>query len=48
VRDGHIELPLTPGLGIEIDERAAQRNIEYQEELGGEFFHPSDGSVADW
>lgn len=48
VREGHIELPVAPGLGIEIDEHAAQRNIEYQEELGGEFYHGSDGSVADW
>jgi galactonate dehydratase len=48
VREGHIELPVGPGLGIEIDEDAAQRNIEYHEELGGEFYYPSDGSVADW
>ena len=38
VRDGHIELPVAPGLGIEIDEPAAQRNIDYNEELGGEFY----------
>ena len=48
VRDGHIELPQGPGLGFEIDEQAAQKNIEYQEELGGEFYYETDGSVADW
>jgi galactonate dehydratase len=48
VRDGHIELPVQPGLGFEIDERALEQEARYQEELGGEFYHPADGSVADW
>jgi galactonate dehydratase len=49
VEDGFIELPTKPGLGFEIDEEAAERNIDvYTEELGGEFYYPSDGSVADW
>jgi galactonate dehydratase len=48
VRDGHIELPTRPGLGFEIDEREAEQNRVYQEELGGEFYYPNDGSVADW
>ncbi len=48
VTDGYIELPDKPGLGFEIDEDAAQRNIEYTEELGGVFRHPIDGSVVDW
>ena len=48
VRDGHIELPQGPGLGFEIDAQAAEKNIAYQEELGGEFYHETDGSVADW
>ena len=48
VREGHIELPTAPGLGFEIDEAAAQKQIEYTEELGGEHYHESDGSVADW
>jgi len=48
VRDGHIELPTGPGLGFEIDEKEAQKNIEYREELGGEFYYETDGSVADW
>ena len=48
VRDGHIDLPMRPGLGFEIDEHEAEQNRTYQEELGGEFYHPNDGSVADW
>jgi galactonate dehydratase len=47
VVDGHIALPNKPGLGFEIDEKEAEQNIEYAEELGGEFYY-SDGSVADW
>jgi galactonate dehydratase len=45
---GYIELPTKPGLGFEINAREAERNIEYREELGGEFYHPVDGSVMDW
>jgi galactonate dehydratase len=49
VRNGHIDLPAGPGLGFEIDEAEACRNRDtYEEELGGELYHPSDGSVADW
>jgi galactonate dehydratase len=48
VVDGHIELPTQPGLGFEIDERALQEECAYREELGGEYYYESDGSVADW
>ena len=49
VVDGHIALPTEPGLGFEIDEgEAAQDCGIYEEELGGEYFYDSDGSVADW
>jgi galactonate dehydratase len=48
VRDGHIALPTAPGLGIEVDAREAEQHRTYVEELGGEHYHPSDGSVADW
>ena len=49
VRDGHIDLPTGPGLGFEIDESEAEKNCEEgREELGGEYYHASDGSVADW
>ena len=49
VTNGHIELPSRPGLGFEIDEEAAETDCGiYEEELGGEHFYESDGSVADW
>jgi galactonate dehydratase len=49
VKEGHIELPVQPGLGFEIDEReAAQNRGLAEEELGGEFYYEADGSVADW
>jgi galactonate dehydratase len=49
VKDGHIDLPTKPGLGFEIDEQEATQNRGvYDEELGGELYHPADGSVADW
>ena len=48
VVNGHIELPDQPGLGFEINESEAQKNIEYSEELGGEFYHETDGSIVDW
>jgi hypothetical protein len=48
VVDGHIALPTRPGLGFEINAAEAERNVTYSEELGGEFFHPADGSVVDW
>lgn len=48
VVNGHIELPTKPGLGFEINEDALNNTVEYREELGGEFYHPADGSVADW
>jgi galactonate dehydratase len=49
VKDGFIELPEGPGLGIEVDDKAATASVPgYVEELGGEFRHESDGSVVDW
>ncbi|MEC9377660.1 MAG: galactonate dehydratase [Candidatus Latescibacterota bacterium] len=48
VVDGHIDLPSKPGLGFEIDESVVTQHTEYTEELGGEYFYESDGSVADW
>ena len=49
VSNGHIELPTKPGLGFEIDEREAEQDCGiYEEELGGEFYYETDGSVADW
>ena len=49
VIDGHIDLPTKPGLGFEIDEKEAEQILDtYTEELGGEYYYESDGSVADW
>lgn len=48
IEDGHIALPTAPGLGIEVDEQEAARLTAYTEELGGEYYYPSDNSVADW
>lgn len=48
VRDGYIDLPTRPGLGIEIDEAFLKNTVTYTEELGGEHYYESDGAVADW
>jgi len=48
VKDGYIELPTVPGLGIDVDEKEAATLSKYREELGGEHFYDDDGSVADW
>ena len=48
VVQGYIELPNTPGLGIVVDEEAVRQQHKFTEELGGEWFHEADGSVADW
>ena len=49
VKDGYINLPTKPGLDFEIDEKEAEQNRGiYEEELGGEFYFDTDGSVADW
>lgn len=48
VKEGHIDLPVKPGLGFEIDEQEIQKQAIYREELGGEYYYETDGSVADW
>ena len=49
VVDGHIELPTKPGLGFEINAQEAEQTLDtYPEELGGEYYYDTDGSVADW
>jgi len=48
VKDGYVDLPTKPGLGIELDEQLLKEHCEYREELGGEYYHEADGSVADW
>jgi galactonate dehydratase len=48
VVNGYVELPTSPGLGLVINEAEVQKQHRYTEELGGEWFHEADGSVADW
>ncbi len=48
VKNGFVDLPTKPGLGIEIDEEFLKEQAIYHEELGGEHFYESDGAVADW
>jgi galactonate dehydratase len=45
---GHVALPTQPGLGFTVNEAEAQQNVEYREELGGQFYHPADASIVDW
>lgn len=46
IRDGHVELPTAPGIGIELDEAAAKKH-PYVPTDPARWFH-DDGSVADW
>ena len=49
VNNGFIDLPSTPGLGFDVVADAVEKDIGvFDEELGGELYHRSDGSVADW
>ena len=48
VKDGYIALPTKPGLGFDINEQEVQKRVKYKEELGGEYRHLADDSVADW
>lgn len=48
VKDGYIELPEKPGLGIEVDEEyVASHKLGMKPDVGI-WFHEDDGSVADW
>ncbi len=46
IRDGHIDIPTGPGLGIEIDEQALAEKIGHDWRNRERFFR--DGSVVDW
>lgn len=46
VREGYVYPPTRPGLGIEINERAAAK-YPFKPEAEQRYFHP-DGAVADW
>ena len=46
-KDGFVELPTGPGLGIELDEDALEDKIDHDWE-NPRSYHPDDGSVVDW
>src|ERR1700750_2462944 len=47
VRDGYVDLPTGPGLGIELDENALAGKINH-EWKNPEAYDAYDGSVVDW
>src|SRR5262245_1673172 len=47
VRDGYLDLPTGPGLGIELDENAMADKIGH-DWRNAETYDPDDGSVVDW
>jgi galactonate dehydratase len=47
VRDGYVDVPRGPGLGIEVDEEALQEHLEHDWQ-NARYFDPQDGSVVDW
>jgi galactonate dehydratase len=47
VRDGYIDVPTGPGLGIELDEEAMKDKIGH-DWRNPETYDPEDGSVVDW
>jgi galactonate dehydratase len=47
VKDGHVETPTGPGLGIELDDDAIKDKLGH-EWLNRETYLNSDGSVVDW
>ncbi len=48
VKDGFIELPQDPGLGIELDEEALADKITQEDWKNPRRTNPDDGSVVDW
>jgi galactonate dehydratase len=47
VKDGFVDLPTAPGLGIELDEEALEDKIGH-DWRNPETFHPDDHSAIDW
>jgi galactonate dehydratase len=47
VRDGYVDLPTAPGLGIELDEEAMADKLGH-DWRNPESYHPDDGSAIDW
>ncbi|MEM2904631.1 MAG: galactonate dehydratase [Candidatus Bathyarchaeia archaeon] len=51
LKDGYVETPKGPGLGIELDEDALADKIVREPEkfwVNPQTYHPDDGSVIDW
>lgn len=48
VKDGMIDLPTKPGLGIELDEEALQDKIWDGDWVTPRWYHADDGSFAEW
>ena len=48
VKDGYVELPQRPGLGVELDEEFLAARPLGPLPDPGRWFHEDDGSVADW
>lgn len=48
LRDGYIDLPAKPGLGIELDDEAVSAKAFDGAWSNPVWFDPDDGSVADW
>ena len=46
-KDGYVELPRKPGLGIELDDDKMEDKIDHDWK-NQEAYHPDDGSVVDW
>lgn len=47
MREGYIDLPTAPGLGIELDDEALRDKMGH-EWKNTESYDPDDGSVVDW
>jgi len=47
VRDGYIDLPKGPGLGVELDEDAMADKMGHKWE-NAQAYDADDGSVVDW
>jgi galactonate dehydratase len=47
-QDGFIELPTTPGLGVDMDDKAIEAVRDETFRLRGMFWHEDDGSFADF
>ncbi len=46
-KDGYVDVPTGPGLGIELDEDALADKLDH-DWRSPELYHPDDGSVVDW